>query len=407
MKLGFARFALAFALLLVFASVSHALDPDYYAGWQMCDVSNMYGPGYTGMGWLTVSVTGIFLLGMLIVVVYLLGTVLTLPKLVAWSRSESYQVLASVLILIALLAFIPILVELGRSNNPTCWPTTYGSVCGSPDGTCTMMQTSYMFSITMRNTFMSTVTKIVWLNTLYRSFVSAKYNIEISEFLSFQSKIRGPMGPGIFKLSDWAVSLAGPAMVTWMFVEVLICFINNMALSIILPLGLIFRSFPLTRSVGGGLIALALVSYFVIPMMLNIDNVIISSHFGKQPIEMVQYYQQYAGDPSIMLDGDTPFNALMQQALSAIYSNSKPILNLGTSIKFYIGAVLCPASIGAMFSVMYYYVMLTILPDITYLLVIATLVLQILNVFIIFSMLKEVAKFFGSDMSFSSLSSLI
>jgi hypothetical protein len=54
----------------------------------------------------------------------------------------------------------------------------------------------------------------------------------------------------------------------------LLDFIEKTMLTIILPLAVVFRAFPLTRKTGSTLIALVLVAYFVYPVSVNIGSVI-------------------------------------------------------------------------------------------------------------------------------------
>ncbi len=400
-------FQVGLLVLILLPSLVSAFDlpPDFYMRWEMCEIDER-GPMYTGHDWIVKSVTGIFLVGMIVIAVYMIGTALNVPSLVAWSKSESTQLLVSLLILFILIGLIPMLIEIGRTNNPTCAPPSCGTACGAADGGCTLMQTAQIYSFTMRNTFAKLTKQLLYLNVLYRMFGSGKYSIEVSEFFSVTSKIKTAMNP-LSKVSDWITSLIGPSMISWVGIEFLLCFISKTALSVFLPLGIIFRSFPVTRSLGGGLMSFALVSYFVLPLLLNIDNVIVTAHYGLDPGQTVAYYRDIQSDPSKLFSEPTPFTEHIDVALDVVSNNLKSVLNLAVSSKFFIGSVICPASIGNMFALMYYYIVTLLLPDLAYLIVVATLGLLIFKIFIYFTLLKNLASFFGSDMSFESLMSLI
>ena len=72
--------------------------------------------------------------------------------------------------------------------------------------------------------------------------------------------------------------------------DVLLHFAKNNMLKVFLPLGVLFRAFPLTRKIGGTVIAMALALYFVFPLSLAIN---------------VYIFQLYAGQGTEIVTGNT------------------------------------------------------------------------------------------------------
>lgn len=81
------------------------------------------------------------------------------------------------------------------------------------------------------------------------------------------------------------------ALITNMGQDVILHFAKSDMLTVFLPLGILFRAFPLTRKIGGTIIALALALYFVFPLSLALNTYI---------------YNLYAWPPNTAVVGNNP-----------------------------------------------------------------------------------------------------
>jgi len=94
-------------------------------------------------------------------------------------------------------------------------------------------------------------------------------------FLAGWQQIVSGFGPLIYMIAISMFSMSTQ--------KALLIFAGNNMLSVFVPLGIIARGFPLTRKMGGTMIAMALALYFVFPLTLVMNGEIYDLYHGSDP----------------------------------------------------------------------------------------------------------------------------
>ncbi len=363
------------------------------------------------INWLVLSLIGVFTVFAIAVIVYLIGKAVGLPNISAWGKNEMWQIIASIILIVLLLALIGPLDEVGKLNNPSC-PNPGDcdvTLCGYADPTepgagCTLLQTGYYYSEAMSAELMYLGYHFLVTNLLLEGFFSSTLEIVPLNLIGVTFNY-SPMFTLVAKITDWSLVILLPAILSWIGNMFILCFSSGTMFALFLPLGLILRSFPSTRSVGGGLIALALGLYFIYPLMLNINNVIMSSYLGlDSPSHMINYAQDrlFAFPPSINRPGREITNAIV----TPLYKTFKEFVLTGDRPDLLINPLTYPF-IGGMISNVYLDAFYSILQEGVFLVMIGSFILPLLNIFITFTFIQEIGKFLGSDMNLAELVKLI
>jgi len=210
------------------------------------------------------------------------------------------------------------------------------------------------------------------------------------------------------------ISMLSVSVGEWFVHEFLLCFAKTRMLSFFLPLGLFLRAYGLTERAGNVLIALAIGFYFVYPFMINVTSYSIEQYFGGQ-------YQMEG------VDGMT--NVLKSSCMSASAALYKPCYFpsiVGDAVKATINRVTLstdaaggalatygiiqfitgshPASLiieAAMFLI------IAIFKSSVFFIVVVSIILPMFNLFITFTVIKELAATLGTEIDLGALEKLI
>ncbi|MFH1094708.1 MAG: hypothetical protein V1728_00645 [Candidatus Micrarchaeota archaeon] len=214
----------------------------------------------------------------------------------------------------------------------------------------------------------------------------------------------------VFDALGILMSMMGVSIGEW-FVHVwMLCFIKERALAVLLPIGLFLRAFGISRA-GDGLIALAIGLYFVYPFMMNV------SAFAMQ-----SYLQTQFGDGRIQSgSGGTvdSFSNCINTAGSGVGCYFK--LTFGGAwnyVKAYVtdsshwagglvsGVIVqvvltgtVPGTLIVGFAMFY---LLALIQSTTFYVLVVSLLLPLFNLFVTFTLIKELSAFFGTQLDFSA-----
>ena len=398
------KILLLFILFLCFSSI-HSFSLTQSSG----DCPTI-GLESSSLNWLVLSVIGVFIVFVIAVGVFLIGKIVDLPNISAWGKNEIWQVIASVILIVLLLALIGPLDQIGKLNNPSC-PNVGDcdvTLCGytdpsDPNAGCTLLQTAYYYSEAMAAELMHLSYHFLTINMLLEGFFSVEFNFTPLHMVGVSYDF-GSMFGTVSKLTDWSLVIMLPAILSWIGNMFILCFTSEKMLALFLPLGLVLRSFPSTRSVGGGIIALALGLYFVYPLMLNLNNLIMSAYIGVKPSEMINYAQThfYNFPPTL----NRPGREITQAIINPLTTSFKEFMLSGTPNIFKNMQLLYPFIAGSI-SDLYLNAFYIMLQEGVFLVMIGSFVLPVLNIFITFTFIQEIGKFLGSDMNVAELVKLI
>ena len=339
----------------------------------------------------------------IIVIVYYLSKIIEDPKMSSWANNELYQILATAVMMIMLIVLFLMIDTLIRDNaNPTYTPPSQEGTSYSLVETALFYSQSIKASLTWEFIFLNYFSSVIHLVksiginlpfTLWGAFTSLN---QIFEYIT------QPIG--------WLNMILGGALFEWILKEKLLCFIMTDMLTLFLPLGILLRCFPLTRSAGGGLIAIAIGFFFVYPYMLNINNLIVSAHYGVEPQQVIQYVKSESFNqmltitpPFVSKALSSIFKEFLGRMISTILDWAIPVI----VISILTTGILMPASIGILSISLMIDLFSIFIYEIAYLTIVVSIILPITNIFITMTFITEFSKLLGSDINLNSLMSLI
>ena len=272
---------------------------------------------YRGAGFVSVAAAAVLLSAMFVSLGYMFGQAFRQPQLVAWSKNELYQVLASAL-LVALMLWVVTALSSFTYDMMTVWNpgTGPGMLCSGiaadapPEegaSAATGWTTSYHIDCA-RAVVQDTGNKLVWqasqlvsVNMRLQFLVGFSKNFDISfNVPSYTGLNPGYPWPyitgtatgisfspyaGLSMLSD-AVTFIMPFFFGWIasFIaqDIVLSMISDSLFPILMVLGIILRTFFFTRKLGGLLLAIALCIYTIYPLMY----VLFAQHIWIAPEEL-------------------------------------------------------------------------------------------------------------------------
>ncbi len=360
----------ALAILLLCASVRADLISSV-----INDLSSVScGQATTPFEWLPLASIGIMISITVGGLAYMLSQFISSPKMAAWSKSELYQAAATAAMVMLFFGSFTVLAE--AASHAASYAMSDTALAGKSS-----IDLAFDYSNSMRN-------------LIIKEFVGLTgFNLVLSLIGSLSISIR-PMGMGIsfqltpiFKpLMDGTgilINLVMTAIGEWWAHNLLLCFIQQRMLTMFLPLGILARCFTPTRAAGGALIAIALGLYFVYPLMLNLNYVVMLDSGGLGP-DMLAALESLVA--ALVAGGTfTTVGAVLALSMSWLSTLTATLLVAG---------VLVP-------------VLVTLMKFVVHTVLIGSMLLPIFNIFVTLTIIKELAKFLGSDVNLSSLTKLV
>lgn len=191
----------------------------------------------------------------------------------------------------------------------------------------------------------------------------------------------------------------------------ILCFMRFYAYPILIPLGILLRSFNFTRGAGNALIAITLSFFFVYPIMLSFNYALYKSTLGKlslyklEPVRQVMYnigpIILYIGGISL---GKNIFSKLISGKMPWIKDFlNKPSISTG-ALKFLSGIVaktgqLTILIVGLMITINY---ITKILIQSVNLIVIYSFILTALNIYVTLVLAQEISRHLGTEIELSA-----
>ncbi|MCX6776863.1 MAG: hypothetical protein NTY73_02765 [Candidatus Micrarchaeota archaeon] len=304
--------------------------------------------------WQAITLAVVSLMFSLVSLAYMIGTGFHLPKLQGWAKDELYQALASLLLAVLLITFISTI------------DTTMSSIYGKDP-----------FDIA--RDYVNTVT--AGLGTFFTGFVA--YDVYFQLFKSavlkaMPSQTGFDINPliGLAPLTamlSLSIEATLGAMALLFGMSAFISFIQYQ-LSIILPIGMVLRAFPFSRSAGGALIAVFLGFYVFYPFFWVFDSYIYSD---------------------------------VTAAMYAFPLANTATTALGIGSECIQCPMCCVANVPDLSGNMFLSIIMNLTYPVIYYIFILALLLPIFNLIMVLILINELAKIFGSEIDITGLSGLI
>ena len=389
----FARAALAFACLVVLAgAVSGQTIPDFLQGMSQnaaftsASCAPVQGPNWLVLVGLTLTIS-IFMVGL----AFMFGMGFGLPKVTAWGKENLFQVFASAVIV------------LGFFTGGMIADGLFSSFVGRPN--VTLIDNAIDYATVVTQTVGANFIVLNVMNIAVGVYGNLQIYLRAGGFgLSFSL---APMFRPILDALGTLVNFMMAAVWEWAAQLFMLCFIKQQMLTILLPVGVMLRTFPFSRSAGGALIAICIGLYFVYPAMLTVDQRIVTAHYGGMVHD----------DPSSSSCDFTSINSCIYN--TGMKETIKTVLEgFGLTVAGGVTAIflqIFASGLMALSAPIFSSVILLTLAiavyefifQLVYLLIIVSVLLTLLNVFVTMTSIREIAKFLGSDLNLSALLRLI
>lgn len=309
---------------------------------------------------LTPTVLALLVVSMGVALFYMVGKFLDSPPLIAIARSEILEIAHTILIVVFFVAFVAFAMDL----------------LTGPDE---IYKTSINYSVDIIHKITKDMFWLSVMNTLLHMLYAAPMRIGVL-FHAIRFNLGGLLKPFVDGVGTMA-SLLSFALGEWIMNLNLLCFIKKFVPTFLLPIGIIFRSFPQTRGGGNALIGLSVALLFVYPSMLYLN------------------YEAYKYEY-----GTVQYRSNIQELTSSFVGYS----GLGaTLIGFFLLRGLTGMLLGVPFLVGLITTIIDVYADVLYTVFVLSIFLPLLNIFITLTVARELAKYFGTEINISAFVKLI
>ncbi|MFA6035366.1 MAG: hypothetical protein WC759_00215 [Candidatus Micrarchaeia archaeon] len=224
--------------------------------------------------WINLAIVAVFLMYMVVALLYMVANGFNMPGLLAWCKNELFQITATVMML-----FMLVFALTGVDA------ATRGMV-GQDALDAYQVQPNDYALMKVAQGYMLCQSQLIWSSYNYLIVTTAPLAIVYSSTLHVRPlKMGFSIQPGkfiqpIMDNINIAVSIMQSGAWASKAIYLILAFAQDVMFAVFLPLGVILRSIPFTRGVGGALIAIAIAFYVALPAAVLINAVVYKEHYG-------------------------------------------------------------------------------------------------------------------------------
>lgn len=296
-----------------------------------------------------------------VAIFYMVGKLLDAPPLIAIARSEILEIAHTTFIVAFFFAFFVFATNV---------------VLGEPNR---VFDTAMEYSAIMIHKITKDMFWLSALNTLLHMLYAAPLRFGVL-YHAVRFNLGGLLKPFVDGIGTMA-SLLSFALGEWIANLNVLCFIKKFVPTILLPIGVIFRSIPQTRGGGNALIGLSVALFLVYPLMLYMNYQAYTYQFGdiasRSNVEEIT-------------SSFTLSSGVGALAVGLIWLRSITGMLLG--IPFLMGLITTVLDVYA---------------DVLYTVFVLSIFLPLLNIFVTLTVARELSKYFGTEINISAFVKLI
>jgi len=231
---------------------------------------------------------GLMLSVMVTAFAWMISEFAQLAELKAWARSEAYEM------------FITALIVGGVVGLAMLLETSANALIGGGTGSVTFFTYAELYLGTMFGRLLNAYNTMLGFEVIIGLLSTLGIGIMFPEGVLWGVSLGVTPLAGLQMISNAQILLidtVGMALASIVAQQALLEFIKGTMLKFFLPLGLVFRAFPISRKLGSTVIAISIVAYFVFPMTLILNSYMLSNYeptriFTYRSIEDIckQYY---------------------------------------------------------------------------------------------------------------------
>jgi len=219
--------------------------------------------------WEPLAIISLFTSFMLVSIGYMLSKGFHLPKLEAWARTEYREVIFSAIIIFALAFGMVLIDSLNTQFSPPA-PSSLPPACSAFNNAGSVFQSACVYLDSSSDGLLDLYYTLLIADRYIAKLATFYYNIAVPLWLATATISASPKG-GVSVLS-MMIAAGLDALSTSTFLQMaqkaLLQFFFDNSFRWFLPLGIILRTFSLSRKLGATLIAIAIGTYVVYPLAL-------------------------------------------------------------------------------------------------------------------------------------------
>jgi hypothetical protein len=304
-----------------------------------------------------------------VTMIYMLGELFQSPNLIGLAKEEMRAFVTTIVLIAFVLGTIVTIDEwMGVNRNSNDDVYAYAD---------TAIDAAMVYSRLMTERIASDLATLLVFNTFVHTLYSATVYVGVTTKAMFSFNV-GPILKPIVDIIGLVVQFLSVALGEWMLHFVLLCFIKKWTYTVFIPLGILLRSVPQTRSAGDALLAV----FWALALVY--------------PLSLIANWEVYKA---------TSFAVLPNETLIQSFFESTGIFGVGLFaliILMTLGSVIMPFLIGVAIPITF-----AIVKNAIYYVVIISMVLPFINIFLTLTAAKETARAFGSEASFAGFVKVI
>ncbi len=224
--------------------------------------------------WQVLSALGILVSWFVVSLAYMVGSFLDNIGLMARAKSEVWEIITTTLILGSVIVIV---------TGACTFPASYMN----PQAKGNLFDTATNYLLWVRNNTMAVLGDLMVMNSAISMLLSVMMGFTI-----FGIGVSGQPFAGLQPLMNIMNLFINGAMICLIATVAQITilkFIEAGAFNILLPAGIVCRSFPFTRQFGGSLIAIAIGLFIFYPLMLVIDDAAVGTKSINPAVTGINY----------------------------------------------------------------------------------------------------------------------
>jgi hypothetical protein len=330
----------------------------------------MVGGQYPAIGlWIAPAVMMGIIVMMGVAIIYMLGQFFGSPNLIALAKDEAFQ---------TALTFLRVLFLVAGLMAANFW---YGFSAPSSDPIYSrnpqMIDASMAFARQMVSDMVSHYSMLVMYNTVIHTIYSSTMWFGVTWRAMYSFNL-GPVLKPLIDVVGMTLQFLSLGMTEWLMHVIMLCMIKKYMWGFFIPIGMLLRAFPFTRSAGEAMLALSFALVIIYPFMFL---------FSYEAHKIMSYN---------LADAKNAMGSFINK--SGIMSVFGSVL----VVMFLMAGVFVPFFLGGALSLAF-----ELIRNAVYYIVIISVFLPFLNIFVTLTAAKEIAKFFNVDVNFMSFLKLI
>jgi hypothetical protein len=322
--------------------------------------------------WIAPAVFTAFIIVIGVAIIYMLGQMMSSPSMIALAKEELFQ---------TGLTLVRVVFLIGTLSAAQMW---YGiSASGTSDRIYNNPANRNMIDAAMgfSRLMVSDMTTHYSMLLMYNMVIHTIYSSTMWFGVTWRAMYSFNLGPVLRPLIDIlgsALQFLSLGISEWLLHIVTLCLIKKWTWGLFIPMGMLLRAFPYTRSAGESLIALTFALAVFYPFMFLLDY------------EVHKIMKYSIVDP--------------QKAVGGFLHNSGILGVVGTVLiaMFLMAGVFIPFFLGGALGLAF-----ELIKGSVYYIVIMGIFLPFLNIFVTLTAAKETANFFKVDVNFMSFLKII